>query len=92
MREILRKLGEEAQIGYTVYNDLIILTPNKPKVKYTISGYVEDNSSGEKLLGASVYNERTLVGTISNKYGFYSLTLAEGPVHLVASYVGYKPL
>ena len=90
LHEILRKMGDEAQIAYAVYNDLIILTPKKPKVKYTISGYVEDNSNGEKLLGASVYNERTLVGTISNKYGFYSLTLAEGPVHLVASYVGYK--
>ncbi len=90
LHEILRKLGEEAQIEYTIYNDLVILTPQKPKVRYTISGYIEDNSSGEKLLGASVYNERNLIGTISNKYGFYSLTLTEGPVQLVTSYVGYK--
>lgn len=60
---------------------------------YTISGTVEDIESGEKLLGANIYNGLTTnQGTISNIYGFYSLTIPKGEVQLVASYVGYKPV
>ncbi|MBX9851892.1 MAG: carboxypeptidase-like regulatory domain-containing protein, partial [Cytophagaceae bacterium] len=47
--------------------------------KYTISGYVKDEKSGEALIGSSVYvKELTNVGAMTNEYGFYSLTLAEG--------------
>ncbi len=55
----------------------------------TISGYVEDKDTGEKLIGATVYDKNTLKGTITNVYGFYSLTLPAGDVQLEASYVGY---
>ncbi len=58
--------------------------------KYTISGYVEDDASGEKLFMANVYNGLKLQGTTSNSYGFYSLTLPKGEVQLICSYVGYK--
>lgn len=57
--------------------------------KATISGYIADNSSGEKLIGASVYDGKTLVGTTTNLYGFFSLTLDTGEVILTISYVGY---
>lgn len=57
--------------------------------KATISGYISDNSSGEKLIGASVYEGKTLVGTTTNLYGFFSLTLDTGEVILTISYVGY---
>lgn len=59
--------------------------------KYTISGYVRDAANGEALINATVYQSGTLVGTISNEYGFYSITLPEGKVKLIVSYVGYKP-
>ncbi len=67
-----------------------IFAQKKPKAMHTISGYIEDKSSGEKLLGANVYNQHNLIGTTSNTYGFFSVTLAEGSVKLVASFVGYK--
>ncbi len=57
--------------------------------KYTISGYVSDQASGEKLIGANVYDQRSRSGAVSNVYGFYSLTLPAGEVELVVSYVGY---
>ncbi len=41
----------------------------------TISGYLTDESNGEGLIGASVYVEELKAGTITNVYGFYSLTL-----------------
>ena len=61
--------------------------------KYTISGYVEDASTGEKLLGAAVYDARmNNLGTITNHYGFYSLTIPKMKIKLTASFVGYGAL
>jgi outer membrane receptor for ferrienterochelin and colicin len=58
--------------------------------KYTISGFVNDISSGEKLLGANVYNNKTYSGTVSNNYGFYSLTQPAGDISITYSFVGYQ--
>jgi len=58
--------------------------------KYTISGYVEDASNGEKLFSANVFDANTYSGGISNTYGFYSLTLSAGEVKLTASFVGFS--
>lgn len=60
--------------------------------KFTISGTVEDGATGEKLIGASVYNGKTLQGTVTNAFGFYSLTLPADSVQLVVKYLGYKPV
>ncbi|GBU07291.1 TonB-dependent receptor [Bacteroidales bacterium] len=58
--------------------------------KYTISGYIRDSVSTESLIAATVYNAKTMAGTATNQYGFYSLTLAEGEIDLNFSYVGYS--
>ena len=58
--------------------------------KYTISGFIQDKNTGEKLINANVYNGYTYIGSISNYYGFYSVTFPEGKVKLTISYVGYK--
>jgi len=57
---------------------------------YTISGYVRDASSNEELIGASVVIKGKQMGVITNKYGFYSITLAKGNVELEISYLGFK--
>ena len=58
--------------------------------RVTISGYIKDAESGETLIGANVFLESDpSVGTFSNTYGFYSLTLDEGSYALKASYLGY---
>lgn len=56
---------------------------------FTISGYVRDSLSGETLFGVNVYDKERLTGTSTNVYGFYSITLPEGPVHLVISSLSY---
>ena len=58
--------------------------------KYTISGYIEDESSGEKLIAANVLDIKSLDGVTSNTYGFYSLTLPQDSVVLSFSYIGYQ--
>ena len=61
---------------------------------YTISGYVSDAESGERLIGATVYDTVTHQGTVTNTAGFYTLTISEKEespkIVLVASYVGYN--
>jgi len=58
--------------------------------KYTISGYVEDISSNERLLNANIYETISGYGTTTNNFGFYSLTLSEGDINIYASYIGYQ--
>lgn len=57
--------------------------------KYAISGSVTDATNGETLFGASVFLEGTTIGSITNEYGFYSITAEEGEYNLIVSYVGY---
>lgn len=58
----------------------------------TLSGYMRDATSGEMLIGGTVYIRQTQSGTVSNVYGFYSLRLDKGAYDLVFSYVGYEPM
>lgn len=60
------------------------------KTNHTISGYVTEEGSSELLLGVSVYVKELQLGTVSNDYGFYSLTLPAGQHTLIVSYIGFK--
>ncbi len=55
----------------------------------TVKGYVRDAANGETLIGATLYLDGTAKGTVTNEYGFYSLTVAPGTYTLVASYLGF---
>jgi len=57
---------------------------------FTISGYVRDASSGEILIGSTVYIKETLKGTSTNTYGFFSLTVEQGEYTLVTRFIGFK--
>ena len=57
----------------------------------TISGYITDASSGETLISATVYDSISGRGTVTNSYGFYSLTLPRNEVKLIYSFVGMQP-
>ncbi|MFB6453689.1 carboxypeptidase-like regulatory domain-containing protein [Chitinophaga sp. Hz27] len=60
--------------------------------KYTVSGYVKDKQNGETLIGISVGKPGTSLGTVTNQYGFYSLTLPAGDHELQFSYIGYTSI
>ncbi len=55
--------------------------------KYTISGYVKDEA-GEELIGATIYIQSLKTGTVTNVYGFYSITLIAGDYNIDYSYIG----
>ncbi len=57
---------------------------------FTISGYVQDQESGERLIGANVFDPDQQLGTTTNTYGFFSLTLPAGSLRLTVAYVGYR--
>lgn len=62
------------------------------QTKHTVSGYITDISSKETLIGATILDLKSGRGTITNEYGFYSITLPDGPVEFRTGYVGYKPV
>ncbi len=55
----------------------------------TISGYITEKKSGERLIGATVYIPEKNAGTTTNAFGFYSLTIPADSVTVKVSYVGY---
>lgn len=57
----------------------------------TLSGYIKDAANGEELINASIVNEKSQ-GTVTNVYGFYSLTLPEGKYTFTVSYIGYESI
>ena len=57
---------------------------------HTLSGYVEDAASGEKLIGAVLYEPTLQKGATTNRYGFFSLTLPAGPLKVVVFHIGYQ--
>ncbi|CAM4179685.1 TonB-dependent receptor [Flavobacterium antarcticum] len=58
--------------------------------KFTISGTISDANSNETLIGVNIYVPELQIGTSTNAYGFYSLTLPEGSYKFEFSYVGYQ--
>lgn len=64
--------------------------PNQNKEKYTLSGTVKAKGSGETLIAASIKVAGTNQATMSNEYGFYSLTLSKGNYVIEVRGVGFK--
>lgn len=58
--------------------------------KVTINGYVKDAANGEDLFGANVLVKEMGDGSVTNFYGFYSITLPPGTYTLEYRYVGYE--
>lgn len=63
-----------------------------PPRRATLSGFVSDAESGERLPGASLFVPILEAGTTANAAGFFSLTLPVRPdtLRLRVSYVGYR--
>lgn len=60
------------------------------QTKHTFSGYVKENGSAELLPGASIAVPALKTGTMSNGYGFFSITLPADTYTVYISYVGYQ--
>ncbi len=58
--------------------------------KFTISGHIFEKGSKESLIGVNVYIPSIKSGTMTNNYGFYSITLPQGSYKIFFSYIGYQ--
>ena len=70
---------------------LFLSLPSTAQEPITLSGYIRDAANGEGMIGVSLFVKDNNIGTQTNVYGFYSVTVpAAGEYTLVISSVGYK--
>lgn len=89
--EVLETLLKGTGVGFKEIGGQIVLyqLPMEVIEEMTLSGFVEDAQTGERLIAATVFCPELGLGTITNDYGFYSLTLPARAQSLRFSYIGY---
>lgn len=102
VRDVLDEMLTPLGLAYQVVEKQVVLKKaiQKPaegvhdqvqsKPKYTVSGYTRDKSTGEILIGATVYCPENGKGAISNAYGYFSFTLPEGKYRIIGSMLGFE--
>ena len=58
--------------------------------KVTLSGTVIDSNNNESLIGVVIEIPVLKISTITNEYGFYSLTIPKGTYSVVINTIGYE--
>ncbi|NJN42886.1 MAG: carboxypeptidase-like regulatory domain-containing protein [Flammeovirgaceae bacterium] len=81
VREILYTLFGES-VNYKTRGNYIILTKAPPPPKkvveesrVSISGYVLDHTTQEKIPEVSVYDKNSLTATVTDQYGFFKIAI-----------------
>lgn len=64
------------------------------RTSVTVSGHITDKDTGESLIGAGAVtgdggSSASRTGTVTNDYGFYSMTIPAGKATIIYSYIGY---
>jgi len=97
LKTFLEQLLTDTSLDYKIKSDQVIIYKSKKGLgstneiqKHTISGYVLDTETTESLIGATVFAKESSKGTVTNEYGFFSITLPEGVHTIEASYLGYN--
>jgi|GEM_PF-2471497 len=86
----LRAILAGQEVGFLESNGKILLVPLSSMKKYAVHGYIKDTAGSEVLIGAAVYVPALKLGTVTNNYGYFSLSLPEGRHELCISYTGYR--
>src|SRR5690606_16901507 len=60
--------------------------------KFTLSGTIFEVKSNETVIGVNLYFPEIQLGTSSNEYGFYSITLPKGTYQIIISALGYNTI
>ncbi len=89
LKSLLNACLKETEIGFKWMENRLVLYQKPPPI-YTISGFVEDSLSGERLVSATVFDYISGKGTTTNEYGFYSLSIPRGKASLGFSYLGFN--
>jgi len=89
LKFVLRDCLEGTKIGFQFTDGGIVLFRKIVK-KHTLSGYLSDAQTGERLVGANIFELTSSQGGASNAYGFYSQKFKQGKLKLQISYLGYQ--
>lgn len=89
LKKALELLLADTPLAFREIGGQVVLYLPKT-AQYTINGVLEDAQTGERLIRANVYDNLSGKGTVTNEYGYFSITLPAGPVKLDFSYVGYS--
>ncbi|MBR63690.1 MAG: hypothetical protein CMC60_06625, partial [Flavobacteriaceae bacterium] len=74
----------------TLFLSWFYLLPAQDRV--TLSGDVSDSFSKETLLGVTILIPELNTGTVTNSYGFYSISVPPGDYTISVEYLGYQTL
>ncbi len=69
---------------------LIHISTYAQKSQKVISGFIKEKGSRENLIAATVYIAETQQATLSNNYGYYSISTSKDTITLIVSSVGYQ--
>ncbi|WP_207424820.1 TonB-dependent receptor domain-containing protein [Desertivirga brevis] len=87
--EILSIVLHHGNLTYTIVADRVVVLRERIQY-YTIDGYVTEEESGEPLIAAGIYIPELKISTLTNQYGFYSLTVPAGAYELIISHIEYQ--
>ena len=87
---VLDQLLKNTLVSYREKGNQVVLSRVRRQEFYTISGYVKDAETGERLIAANVFEKMTGKGIATNEYGFYSIRLPGKNMELIFSFLGYK--
>lgn len=80
-----RKTGLVTIVSLLITNVLIA------QQKRVLSGYITEKGSKELLIGATISAPKYKTGTITNAFGFYSLSLPADSCEIIVTYIGFAP-
>ena len=78
---------------YIIITFGVLLHLNSIAQQVMLSGFVENSTMGERLVGATVYLPESKNGVATNKFGYFNLSVNKTEtVRLVVGFIGYKNL
>ena len=63
-----------------------------PADRISLDGNIKDEANGEALIGVTITIKELKRGTVTNTYGFYSISVPKGNYTVEVSYVGYETI
>jgi hypothetical protein len=92
LNDIFKYLLRDFNYNIVFVSEDRILLKIDTKSTYTVSGYIYDKSSGDRLGGAIIIDNLNNEVYYSNEEGFYSITIPSTAVSLSIKYLGYETL
>ncbi len=92
LQYVLSLLFNETRYTFVYKKNRVVISMRKSESTFNLTGYIEENISGERLVGAHIYAHEVELGTTSNPFGFFSMSIAEADtVELSITALGYVP-